>query len=421
MTVQSALVRHRLANGLRVVLLPDPQVPVVSLAVNYAVGSAHERPGRTGFAHLFEHMMFQGSANVGKTEHLRDVQSMGGMANAYTTWDSTHYINTVPSHQLPVVLWMEADRMATLADAITQESLDNQCEVVKNERRARVDNVPYGSAEEQLFSMALPPGHPYGHTVWGLMADLEAASLDDVRQFFAAFYVPNNAVVVLTGDFEPREALELVDRYFGPIAGGPDPQPLGGAVPLELDGAIRAEKADEVPTPRLFMACRVEPFGTEAWDVADVAVDVLNRGRAARLQRRLIRELRLADEVDAAVYLLAGGVSLLEIDVGAAEGVEPSAIDAALAEELDRLATEPPDADEMHRVRVGRATGNAVMMQSQEARAGRIGTYASVLDEPERFGQEEERDLVVTAEKIADFARGPLSAANRVSLWYLPS
>jgi len=421
MTEQPALIQHRLTNGMRVVLFPDRTVPVVSVVLTYRVGSANESPGRCGFAHLFEHMMFQGSAHVGKTAHLRDIQAVGGRVSAYTTWDSTRYLNTVPSHQLPVVLWMEADRLATLPDAITQESLDNQRDVVKNERRAEVDNVPYGTAEEQLFAMALGSDHPYGHSYWGFMSDLEAATLDDVRGFFRTYYVPNNAVLVLSGDFDVTEAMELVERYFGPIPPGPDSLPVDGALPLRLDAPIRIERPDDAPVPRLFMACRIAPFGSDAWDVADMAVSVLNWGRAARLQRRLVRELRIADEVEAAAYELASGVSLLEVDVGPAEGVEPAVIDAALAEELDRLATDPPTDEELRRLQIGRATAYAVGRQDRESRAERIGLYATMLNEPERYGQEEARDLAVTSEQIAEFARGPLSAANRVSLWLMPS
>jgi zinc protease len=421
MSPQPEIRRHRLQNGLRIVTAPDSRVPVVGVSLTYAVGSAHEARQRSGFAHLFEHMMFQGSANLAETEHLRMIESVGGWATAYTSWDSTVYLDTVPSNQLALALWMEADRMATLAQAITQESLDNQRAVVKNERRANVDNVPYGTAEDDLFAMAFPDGHPYAHSMWGAMRDLDAASLEDVRSFFNSFYVPNNAVLVLVGDFEVEPALEMVDRYFGSIAAGPEPAPVDGALPLDLDAPIRREAVVDVPVPRLFMACRVPPFGTDAWDVPDLVGDLLISGRASRLQRRLVRELRVADAVEAATYLLIGGVSLLEIDVTASEGTEPAEVEAALAAELDRLAGEPPDDQELARVCLRRATTHAVTMQGSDERAERIGIYACLLDEPERFGQEGVRDLAITADAIADLARGPLSARNRVSLWYLPS
>lgn len=422
MSLQPEIRRHRLQNGMRVVTAPDPRVPVAGVSLTYGVGSAHEAPRRTGFAHLFEHMMFAGSANVGETEHLRLIESVGGWATAYTSWDHTVYLDTVPSHQLPLALWMEADRMATLAEAISQNSLDNQIDVVKNERRANVDNVPYGPAEDDLFAMAFPAGHPYAHSMWGSMEDLGAARLDEVRSFFRTFYVPNNGVLVLVGDFEVEPALEMVDRYFGAIPSGPDGAPLAGGLALDLTAPIRREHhAADIPIPRLFVACRIPPFGTDAWDVPDFVGDLLISGRASRLQRRLVRELRVADAVDAATYLLTGGVSLLEIDVTASEGTHPAAVEAALAAELNRLADEPPDDRELSRVCLRRATIHAVTMQASDERAERIGMYASLLDEPERFGQEGARDQVITADAIADFARGPLSARNRVSLWYLPS
>jgi zinc protease len=413
-----------LANGLRVVLARDARVPVVSVSVTYAVGSAQEAPGRSGFAHLFEHMMFQGSANIGKGEHLRTVEAAGGEAGASTGWDSTVYIDTMPSHQLELALWMEADRLATLSTTISQEALDNQREVVKNERREWVDNLPYGPAEDELFGLALPPAHPYAHSLWGSMDDLEAASLADVQAFFTTHYVPNNATLTLAGDFEADAALAMVERHFGPI-------PPGSAVPAKVDagagsvlpgpiGSVRQETTRDVPIPRLFVAFPVPQFGTRDWDVADLVADLLIRGRASRLQRRLIRELRLADSVDASAYPLVTGTALLEIDATASTGADPLEVEAALSAELDGLATEPPDDEELARVYLGRATDHAVTMQEAAQRAERIGMYACLLDEPERFGREGEHDRAIGPDAIRDFARNALSAENRALLWYLP-
>jgi predicted Zn-dependent peptidase len=421
MTVQPPLVQHRLANGLWVVMAQDSRVPVVSASLTYRVGSANEEPGKSGYAHLFEHMMFQGSANVGRTAHLRDIQALGGRVAATTTWDTTNYLNTVPSHQLPVVLWMEADRMGTLSGALSQESLENQVEVVKNERRASVDNVPYGGVEDELFLMALGKEHPYSHPYWGWMPELEAATLDDIRSFFGTYYAPNNAVLVLSGDFDVDGALAMVEDYFGSIPSGPTAPPVDGEVPLSLDRPVDGQKHDEVPAPKLFTAYRIAPFGSTGWDVADITVAVLTWGRASRLPRRLVRELRVADEVEAAAYELAHGVSLLEIDVVPVDGVEPAQIEAVLAEELQRLASEPPDEEEMRRIRNSRATAFASSWQDHESRTARIGLYAAMFDEPERFGHEVARDQAVTSDAVAEFARDRLSPSNRVSLWVLPS
>lgn len=418
---QSAILRYQLDNGLRIVLAPDDRVPVVGVCVMYAVGSAHERAGRSGFAHLFEHMMFEGSAQVAKTEHFQLVESAGGRVNAYTSWDNTVYIDAVPSHALELALWLEADRMATLAQTLSQESLDNQRDVVKNEKRTSLDNVPYGRAYEQIFALSFPKTHPYHHSSFGSMEELEAASLDDVRTFFETYYVPNNAVLTIVGDINTEMAYERIGRHFGHIPRGSEPPPLTGAENLRPPGASRATVRDEVPLPRLFIGCTVAPFGEVGFDVADVAGDVLTSGRASRLETRLVRELRLAQAVDASAFPLVGGASLFVVEAMATEDANPSELEAALTLELDRLAEEPPSEEEMGRVRLRRATSHAVEMQDTEDRADRIGMYAILLDEPERFGRERERDLAVTADAIRDLALGPLSAENRVSLWYLPS
>jgi predicted Zn-dependent peptidase len=245
--------------------------------------------------------------------------------------------------------------------------------------------------------------------------------LPEVRNFFETHYLPNNAVVTLVGDFEPDPALELVNRYLGAIPAGAAPGTVEVARGATSDGPRRAELEDDVPAPKLFLGCLVQPFGTDEWATADFTADLLTSGAASRLQRRLIRELRLADEVEAAAYPLAAGNALLEIDVTASEDANPEEVEAALYVELDRLAAEPPTAEELSRVSLRRETDRAVTMQESGERAERIGMYACLLDEPERFGREAEADRSIGADAIADLARGPLSDRNRVVLWYLPS
>ncbi|MGI8929366.1 MAG: M16 family metallopeptidase, partial [Candidatus Limnocylindrales bacterium] len=204
---QIAIERSTLGNGLRVVLSRDPRAPLVAVNLWYDVGSKHEKLGKTGFAHLFEHMMFQGSANVEKGQHFSLVQAAGGTLNASTWLDRTNYFETLPGHELELALWLEADRMASLLPAMTQEKLDNQRDVVKNERRWSVDNQPYGSWDEKMQALVYPVGHPYHHSTIGSMEDLSAASLEDVQEFFATWYAPNNAVLTVAGDFETDDAL----------------------------------------------------------------------------------------------------------------------------------------------------------------------------------------------------------------------
>src|ERR671914_668762 len=202
---------------MRIILSRDPRAPMVAVNLWYDVGSKHEKPGKTGFAHLFEHMMFQGSANVEKGQHFSLVQAAGGTLNASTWLDRTNYFETLPSHEVELALWLEADRMASLLPAMTQEKLDNQRDVVKNERRWSVDNQPYGDWDERIQALVYPEGHPYHHPTIGSMEDLSAASLDDVRDFFATWYAPNNAVLTIAGDFETDTALAMIDRHFGPV------------------------------------------------------------------------------------------------------------------------------------------------------------------------------------------------------------
>ncbi|MFI5241795.1 MAG: M16 family metallopeptidase, partial [Gemmatimonadales bacterium] len=217
----------RLANGLFVTLSEDHTAPIVAVNLWYHVGSANERAGRTGFAHLFEHMLFQGSAHVGANEHFEIVQRAGGTLNGSTWLDRTNYFETVPSNQLAVALWLEADRMGQLLPAMTQQKLDTQRDVVKNERRWSVDNQPYGTWWERLPALSFPPEHPFHHSLIGSMEDLSEASLEDVAQFFATYYTPDNAVLSIAGDFDPAEARAMVEQYFGgiPRGGGKPPLP----------------------------------------------------------------------------------------------------------------------------------------------------------------------------------------------------
>src|ERR1700687_650320 len=218
--------RHTLANGLRVILHPDRSLPLVAINLWYHVGSKNERPGRTGFAHLFEHMLSQASERVGPNDHFRYVQQVGGVANGSTWYDRTNYYETLPAHQLDLGLWLESDRMGFLLPAITAENLETQRQVVMNERRQRIENQPYGLASERLRELLYPVDHPYHWPVIGYMDDIAAATLDEVRTFFRTYYAPNNAVLTLAGDFEPGAALERVDAWFGEIPAGPPVPPL---------------------------------------------------------------------------------------------------------------------------------------------------------------------------------------------------
>ena len=300
---------QRLPNGLRLIVAEDHLAPVVAVNLWYNVGSRHEVAGKTGFAHLFEHVMFQGSANVGKAEHMALVQSAGGTLNGTTWADRTNYFETMPAHQLELALWLEADRMGTLLDALDQANLDNQREVVKNEKRWSYDNRPYGSWMEKMLGHLYPPGHPYHHPTIGSMADLDAASLDDVRAFFATYYAPNNAVLSVVGDCDRAQVRAWAERYFGPIAANPAIPPLPDMTLPPLLGEERRETVeDQVPLARVYVAFRAPAFGDTRLDAIDLSTQILTGGKGSRLHRRLVREECLAQDV--ATLQVPGGAAL---------------------------------------------------------------------------------------------------------------
>lgn len=414
--------RHRLPNGLRVILSRDDRAPIVAVNLWYDVGSRHEKPGKTGFAHLFEHMMFEGSAHVAKGEHFSLLQSIGGSLNATTWLDRTNYFETVPSHELELALWLESDRLASLLAAMTQEKLDNQREVVKNERRWSVDNQPYGTWDEKLQELTYPASHPYHHSTIGSMADLDAASLADVSEFFAAYYAPNNAVLTIAGDFDPPVALALVEKYFGPIKPNPAIPPGPSA---EIDPIIGAEVReivpDRVPLPRVYATYRMPTFGTDGFDALEVAVDLLGTGRASRLYRILVRERQLAQDVTVFAFPFVGGATMFTMWVTARPGVGHEALATALFAEVDRLAAEGPSDDELERVRNLHAANVESSLERIGERADRLSMYACLFDQPERVNSEVSRYLAVDAARVREAMAASIRADNRVVLTYIPA
>ena len=417
-----AIERHQLPNGLRVVLSRDDRAPVVAVHLWYGVGSRHERPGRTGFAHLFEHMMTQGSANVGKGEHDQLVEAAGGMANASTWLDRTNYFETLPSHELELALWLESDRLANLLPAMTQEKLDNQREVVKNERRQDFEMEPYASCDEKMQEHLFPVGHPYHHTHIGSMDDLNAASLDDVREFFAAYYAPNNAVLVVAGDFDAGAALALINRYFGPIPANPS-IPAGPSVEIEplLGAEVRETVLDRVSLPRIYAAYRMPPFGSAGFDTFEVVVDLLTTGLASRLYRGLVRERQVAQELEGYAFPFAGGASILMLSATARPGGDLAVLEAALWSEIDRLAADGPSDEELDRIRNLHAVNVESDLEHVGERAERLATYTGLFDQPERINTEVSRYVAVDAARIRHEMAASMGANNRVVLTYVPN
>ncbi len=419
---QIPIERHALDNGLRIILSRDPRAPMVAVNLWYDVGSKHEKPGKTGFAHLFEHMMFQGSANVEKGQHFSLVQAAGGTLNASTWLDRTNYYDTLPGHELEMALWLEADRMASLLPAMTQEKLDNQRDVVKNERRWSVDNQPYGDWDERIQSLVYPEQHPYHHPTIGSMEDLTAASLDDVREFFATWYAPNNAVLTIAGDFETDAALAMTERHFGPIPpASAKPAPPDMTVDPRIGSDVRVTVPDQVPLPRIYLAHRVPPFGTDAFDALDVAADILGSGRASRLYASLVRERRLAQDVSVFVFPIIGGASMFTLWVTARPGVAPESLEAATLAEIERLATDGPTDADLERVRNLHASHAASALERISERADRLSMYTTLFDEPDRVNTDVVRYAAVDAGRVAAVLRDSIRADNRVTLTYIPA
>ena len=412
--------RHRLSNGLRVTLSLDRSVPIVGVNLWYAVGSRNERPGRTGFAHLFEHMMFQGSANVPKNRHFELVERAGGSLNASTWFDRTNYYETLPSNQLELALWSESDRMGWMLPAMTQEKLENQQGVVKNERKERYDNQPYGDWDERIQALVFPPNHPYHHSVIGSMEDIGAATLEDVAEFFKTFYVPNNAVLTLAGDFDPDSALALVDRYFGEIPAGAPVPPLPGVVdiPPVIGGTVREEVVGNVPLPRVYLAVRVPPITAETFHTAEVAATVLGGGKASRLYRSLVREKRIAKDVLAYLFPLQTSASLLLFWITGYPGAEPEALEEALLEELRGVST--VNQGEMDRAVALTETHLVRNIQQVGGRADLLSMFDQTFDDPARLNDEVDRVRAVTRSQIQRFGDEFLGPDNRAFLTYIP-
>jgi zinc protease len=412
---------ERLPNGLRLIVAEDHLAPVVAVNVWYGVGSKHEVPGKTGFAHLFEHVMFQGSRNVKKAEHIALVQAAGGTMNGTTWLDRTNYFETMPAHQVELALWLEADRMGTLLEALSQENLDNQREVVKNEKRWSYDNRPYGSWNEKLQAHLYPPEHPYHHPTIGSMEDLDAASLDDVSQFFRTYYAPNNAVVSVVGDVDRAEVRRFAEKYFGRIPANPNIPPLGDlSLPPALGQEIRETVPDRVPLPRVYFGFRAPPYGDPRFDALEVAAQILAGGKGSRLHRRLVRDEQIAQDVVAFALGFVGGASIAAGWATVRPGVEIERVEAAYEEELERLGREAPSDDEIARARALIETGELSALQQVDERADRLSMYATLFDDPELINRQLQRYLDVTPEQVRAVVAAVFRRDNRVVLTYVP-
>jgi zinc protease len=407
---------YKLKNGLTVVMHEDKSTPIVAVNVFYHVGSKNETPGRTGFAHLFEHMMFQGSKNY-MSDYLSAVDDMGGNVNGTTNEDRTYYYETVPSNFLERALYLEADRMGGLLEAMTQEKLDNQRDVVKNERRLRVDNVPYGTASERIGEIMYPEGHPYHWSVIGSMTDLSAASLDDVKSFFRQYYTPNNAVLVVSGDYDEKNTKSWIEKYFGQIAKGSDvtrpnfPQP-------QLTGEVRKVYEDAVPLPRVTMVWAGVPQYSPDEAALDTLASILSTGRGSRLQSNLTYGKELVQQVFANNGTNEIG-GLFQVSALAKPGKTLEEIEKEINVEIERIKAQPPTVDEMNRALNIRESGFIYGLQSVFNKGSQLTNYTGYLNKPDYFQTDLDRYRKVTPADVQKAASKYLSA-NRLIMSYVP-
>ncbi len=411
----------RLDNGLFVTLSQDRTTPIVAVNLWYHVGSANERPGRTGFAHLFEHMLFQGSEHVGSNEHFELIQRAGGTLNGSTWLERTNYYETVPSNQLAIALWLEADRMGGLLPAMTQEKLDMQRDVVKNERRWSVDNQPYGTWFERLSALTFPEAHPFHHSLIGSMEDLSAASLDDIKQFFRAYYTPDNAALSIAGDFDLVEAKKLVEEYFGKIPRG-EGKPLltGMELPPTFGRPLRIVVRDEVALPRMYLAFRSPVFGSDDYYAASVCSAILGMRRGSRLHRSLVRDRQIAADATAFTFDLAKGSDLLVADVTGHPETSPEKLEEEVGREIDSLMTQGVSQEEVGRAIALIETDMVTAMQSASERADRLSMFATFFGEPEELNEQSAKYRVVTVDAVNEFAALRLGRDNRATLLFVP-
>lgn len=410
--------RHSLPNGLRIVLHPDSSRPLVSVNLWYHVGSKNESPGRTGFAHLFEHVCFQGSAHVGTNDHFRYVQQVGGVANGSTWFDRTNYYDTLPAHHLDLGLWLESDRMGFLLPAVTQENLDNQRSVVMNERRQRVDNQPYGRAGETIHELLFADGHPYRWPVIGYMEDLEAAALEDVHRFFKTFYTPNNAVLTLAGDFDPDDALRRIEGWFGDIPSGPPVPPV--AAPLHpLGGERRRVIEDEVRLPRVYLAFRGPAYGQRGWYAGDLLAATLAGGKSSVLYRDLVYERQIAQDVSAYINPFEEVGTFLVVAT-ARPGVDVQTLERSLLEHLAQAALSPPPPDQIERARNRILTQYFSDLQKLDTRADLLSQFTTYFDDPGGLAREAEIYRELGGQELSDFAARWLRESERAVVTFVP-
>ncbi|MPZ77202.1 MAG: insulinase family protein [Deltaproteobacteria bacterium] len=415
-TIDVRFKEYRLENGLRVLLSEDHHAPTYSICVTYNVGSRDEMPGRTGFAHLFEHMMFQGSTNVGKGEHFILVLNNGGSANGTTNADRTNYFQTLPANQLELGVFLEADRMRSLN--ITQANLDNQRQTVQEERRQSYDNRPYGKTYEAVIDTAYN-NFAYKHSTIGSMEDLNAATLEDTAEFFRTYYAPNNAVLSLVGAFDTEVALELIKKYFEKISSQPAPPVPDVSEPPQQAERRKTIEDPFAQTPRIDIVYKVPAGNTADSYALRVLGQVLSGGLSSRLYQKFVKEKELALSISAGPDERRGP-SLFWVSVMVRPGVNLAELEKLVYEELERIKIEAVMDWELDKIRMQLRRQRAQSFYSTRSRANSLGYYAVYYDDPGLINSAQEKILRVSKADIQRVARSYFKETNRTVVTTLP-
>jgi zinc protease len=414
--------KYKLENGLEVILSEDHRLPMVAVNLWYHVGAANEVPGRTGFAHLFEHMMFEGSKHVPTNAHNSLLEAAGASdINGSTDFDRTNYYETLPSNQLELALWLESDRMGYLPDQLNQANLSRQQDVVRNERRERLENSPYGVVEEGLFHQIFPEEHPYYGRIIGSHSDIQAAKLEDVRNFFKLYYAPNNASLAIVGDFDAEKARALVEKYFGPLKRGEEVPKIKAHTP-PITSERRAVFQDNVQLPRVYMGWLTSPIFKPGDAEAELAATVLGGGKSSRLYQKLVYEKQIALDVSVNQQSLILG-SLFEVQATARPGVKPEDLEKAIDSELEVFRKTGPTAAELARARnvlESRIIAGLETLGGDGGVADRLNSYDHYLGTPDFLATDIARYENASIEAVQAFAQGQLSANQRVVVYGVP-
>jgi zinc protease len=407
----------RLANGLRVIISEDHYAPIYAIAVSYGVGSKDERQGRTGFAHLFEHMMFKGSDNVGPGEHFFLIFNYGGNMNGTTNTDRTIYFESLPKNQLDLGLFLEADRMRSLA--ITKENLDNQRQAVQEERRLRLDNQPYGKSQERFSELAYD-NFAYKHSVIGSMEDLNAATVDDVAAFFRTYYAPNNAVVAIVGDVDTKSTLAKIEEYFGKIPRQPAPSPVDLSE-RDMNGERRETIQDPLArVAQINIGYRIPAANHADWPSLSALGQILGGGESSRLYQRVVKEKELCSNIGAGAGSRVGP-ALFTVTCAVRPGKSVNNAEAAITEEVSRLQTAAVTEQELHRVRTSARRNAVALRESTLARAQSLADNAVLYNDPNRVNTTPDKLAAVAVADVQRVAGRYLQVSNRVVVHTMPA